>query len=203
MKVESREDLINLMRSTYSLKKSDFRGGYITKRLIRDDEDIDLRGCVFYKCYIQDEPKGAIIVDSVSNLNKIPYYFKDLNLEGFDLEGLDLSRLIFRGVNFKNANLRNVNFTGSVLSKANFDGATIEGVVLHGANLAGLIRREEDICQSCNSIEDSEPTYLKRSGKAFLGYACDACRQLCIYGCGEYTDSFYNNCLNCGLSTIG
>ncbi len=202
MKVESREDLINLMRSTYSLKESDFRGGYITKRLIRDDEGIDLTGCVLYKCYIQDEPKGAIVVDSVSNTNAVPYHFKDLSLEGFDLEGLDLSRLIFRGVNFKNANLRNVNFTRSQLSKANFDGAIIEGAVFHNANLAGLIRREEDICQSCNSIEDSAPTYLKRSGKAFLGYACDACRTICIYGCGEYTESFYNKCLNCGLSIV-
>lgn len=196
MKV-GRENIINLMLSTYFLKKSDFRGGYIANRLIRDDEDIDLRGCVLYKCYIQDEPKGAIIADRVPNLKDLPY-----NFQGMNLEGLDLSRLNLRGANFKSANLRNVNFTQANLSKANFVGAGIEGAIFEGANLAGLQRTEEDICEVCNRREDSQPTYLRLGRNTYRGYACEGCRTLCIRGCDEYTSNHFMKCLNCGTATL-
>ena len=138
------------------------RGRYFKYRILEFGYrgDVDLAGCVFYKCVasITERDPNALYIECYPSKadfkNELEKLKSQTSFEGFDftkynIDDCEFDGLFLRGSSFEDMQLENVSFRNCVLASADFDGATLIDCDFSHANLelASL-----DNCQ----IEDCE-----------------------------------------------
>lgn len=148
MKLSEEDVKVRLLIPMTLNASSDHRGQAFSKCILTIENNVDLRGCVFYKCHPRVDVEGVVNIDPIAADFDYSFHHKildKLELDKLDFSKVDLSLAEIHDTTISKCTFINTEFARTNIFNSKIDKCKSKDMTFHNCTFENVVFEEVDI----------------------------------------------------------